>query len=722
VSGGNEACAQVLLDRAPGIADRPLTYRVPPALAHRAAVGVRALVPLGSRIASGVILGLGPCNVPDEDGAPGRPSELRNLLDIPEPLPLFSPALLRLARRVAEETLSTLLDAVRCLVPPELLRRPPTTPRAERRVVRVPEYAPRGVGRRQRAVLERLAAAPGGVSLGDLLRAGDGPAVRRLMRLGAVRIDAGAHGAADSGGEPPESGAHNGRRGIPRDPAQVAVVPPPSALLWGAPAARIRWITDAVHRTVARGGQVLVIAPAVELAEQIAATLRGPDGPRVATYHSALRDTARRETWRRLLSQDADVVCGTRSALFAPLARVRLIVVDDEQDPSYKADRAPRYHARRVALERGALEPAQVVLGASAPSVEAYAAAAAKTLRLVRLGARGGPRIEIVDMRREHERGRIGVLSRTLVGAVRRHLRAGGRVALFVNRVGYARVLACGECGTIIRCRHCLVPVPYDRETGTVRCRLCGHIEAAPGVCPRCKGVALRWAGPGTKRVEEVVAKLFPEFRLARVDRETATGFDRVAGEFAAGRLRLVVGTQLLLRGRRLRPSLVGVIDADAPLYRPDFRAAERAFQQLSAMTTAAGAEAVVQSRIPDHPVLRAIGTARPDSWYEEELRARREFGYPPYTHLARITAVGPDVAAAASLAERAVAAARSTGVEVLGPAASPYGAHQARVHCLLRAGARDAVRAAARAAAQAGAGRRTGARIIVEMDPEEID
>jgi len=721
VSGGNEACAQVLLDRAAGIADRPLTYRVPPALAHRAAVGVRALVPLGSRTATGLILSLGPCAAADDGGASRTPTEVRDLLDIPEPLPLFSPALLRLARRVAEETLSTLLDAVRCLVPPELLRRPPTAPRAERRIVRVQEYAARGVGRRQRAVLERLGAAPGGVPLGDLVRTGDGPAVRRLMRLGAVRVDAGAHGAAEPDRPPPTPGAHHGVGGIPRDPAGETVAPPP-VLLWGAPEARVRWITDAVHRAVARGGQALVIAPAVELAEHMARALSGPHGPRVVAYHSALRASARREVWRRLLAQDADVVCGTRSALFAPLARVRLVVVDDEQDPSYKADRAPRYHARQVALERGALEPAQVVLGASAPSLEAYAAAAANTLRLVRLDPRGGPRIEIVDMRREHIRGRSGVLSPPLVGAVRRHLRAGGRVALFVNRVGYARVLVCGECGTIIRCRHCLVPVPFDRETGTVRCHLCGRVEAAPGVCPRCKGVALRWAGPGTKRVEEVVAKVFPEFRLARVDRETAAGFDRVAGEFAAGRLRLVVGTQLLLRGRRLRPSLVGVIDADAPLYRPDFRAAERAFQQLSAMTTLAGAEAVVQSRIPDHPVLRAIGAARPQPWYDEELRARREFGYPPYTHLARVTASAADAAAAASLAERAAAAARSAGVEVLGPAAAPPGAHRARVQCLLRAEARDVLRAAALSAARAGPRRRTGGRIIVEMDPEEID
>ncbi|HYM70504.1 MAG TPA: primosomal protein N' [bacterium] len=721
MNAGTEGCAEVLLDRAPRIADRPLTYRVPAALWGRARIGVRAVVPLGSRTASGFIVGVAPCDRDGARDAAGRERRLREILDIPDPEPLFSAAMLRLARWVADETLSTLLDAVRCLVPPEIARRPPVPARVLRRVVAVPERLPRVAGRRQRQLLDRLLAAPEGVPVGELVRGGGGAPLKRLLALGAVRVE-----------EEPRRDGSAARTGSDAAAPGTDAAPARPLLLWGGAGDRARWIVDAVRRAVARGGQAIVTAPEVELAETLAAHLRDAIGERVALFHSELPPAEHRETWRRILGGDVDVVCGTRSALFAPLRRLRLLIVDDEQDPSYKAEAAPRYHGRRVGLHRGAVEGARVVLGSATPSVEAYAGAADGTLRRVRLTLRGRPRVTIVDMRREREQGGAGALSRPLVDAMRRHLRAGGRVALFVNRIGYARVLACQECGHLVRCPRCLVPMPYDRETGTIRCRVCGRSEAAPQVCPRCKGVALRWVGAGTKRIEEVVARVFPEFRLARVDRETAPEFDKVAREFASGRLRLIVGTQLLLRGRRLRPSLVGVVDADAPLYRPDFRAAERAFQQVRAVVAltdgAPNPEAVVQTGIPEHPVLRALRTGLDESLYEDELRVRREFGYPPYAHLARVVASGRDAAAAAALAERAAAAARARGVEVLGPSpVRPAGGTRlpARAHCLLRGDTREAVRDAALAALAVAPGSERGVgrgRVVVDMDPEEID
>lgn len=716
MSVGTEGCVQILLDRAPGIADCPLTYRVPAGLASRVCVGVRAVVPLGSRTASGFIVGVAPCEGLEgtRDGASGG-HRLRDILDIPDPEPLFSPVMFRLARLIADETLSTLLRAVRCLVPPEFVRRPPAAPRASRRAVAVPERLPRVVGPRQRQLLDRLLAAPEGVPVVDLVLGGGAP-LKRLVSLGAVRIEEDRQRSRRWAAEP----------GPDWTPEHRVPAPGP-VLLWGHESRRAAWIVDAVRRTAARGGQALVIAPEVELAEGFAGRFREAMGDRVGTFHSELPPAARRNVWRRILAGDIAVVCGTRSALFAPLRALRLLVVDGEEDPSYKAEAAPRYHARRVALQRGALEGAQVVLGTASPSMEAYAGSVEGTLRAVRLAPAGGPRVSIVDMRLEREQGRSGALSQPLVDSMRRHLRGGGRVALFVNRIGYARVLACQECGDVVRCGRCLVPMPYDQEMGTIRCRVCGRMEAAPQVCPRCKGVALRWVGAGTKRIEEVVGKVFPEFRLARVDRETAGEFDRVAREFASGRLRLVVGTQLLLRGRRLRPSLIGMVDADAPLYRPDFRASERAFQQLRAIVSLADSEAVIQTRVPDHPVLRTIRTGLEEQLYEDELQARREFGYPPYTRLVRIVALGADASAATAAAERAAAAAGGVaGVEVLGPVpAAASGMRPARVHCLLRAKELATVLAAARAAVAAAARPRRGpdaGRIVVDVDPEEID
>ncbi len=728
MTAGAGDCAEVLLDLASGIADRPLTYRVPSGLGPVVGVGVRALVPLGPRTAHGIIVGVHPC-----DGTAGRP--LRDILDVPDPRPLFSETLLALARRVAEETVSTLRDAVRCLVPPELSRRPPEAPERPQLAFLDGSRAPARPGVRQRLILNALMATPGGAPVADLLRVGGRGALRRLEALGAVRLaDA---PAADRLPRPT----------APRRPAGVSqagptpAAPEPPTLLWGDAEGRRRWILEAVAAAARAGTRSLVMVPETALAAGLAGPLREAWGERAVEFHSELPESRRRAAWRRILDGTVDVVVGTRSALFAPLDRLGLLVVDEEQDPAYKADSAPRYHGRAVALARGELEGIRVVLGSPAPSVETYAAVAAGRMRCVRLPAAApAVRVTVADMRAERQAGRGGLFGRLLLEAVRRHLGGGGRVLLFVHRVGYARVLVCRECGRAVRCPECEIPMPYDRETRTVQCRVCGRTAPAPDVCPRCKGVALRWAGAGTARVHEVIRQLFPALRTARLDRETERGFGAIAGEFAAGRIRLVIGTQLLLRGRRLRPSLVGVVDADSPLYLPDFRAAERTFQDLRAALSLAGGppdpEAVIQTRMPEHPVMAALGTGRDDQLYETELRIRREFGYPPYAHLARLVAGARDRETAQALAARAAEIARAGGVEVLGPAPPtaaplrgvPGGHARVRVQCLLRSRDAGALRHAAREALAGAApprgrayGVRQYARLVVDMDPVDV-
>ncbi len=710
------ACAEVLLDVASPIADRPLTYRVPPPLGACVRVGVRVRVPLGRRIAHGFVLGVGPC-------PPMGDRALRDLLDVPDPTPLFSEALLELARTVARQTLATLLDAVRCLVPAEVAR---ATRRCGPRVAILVDGAAgaRRPGRRQRALLAALAAAPDGLPVAELVRAGGRASLRRLVAAGAVRL-------ADA---PPASLRDCAARGESRPERGAAPAPAGQpVLLWGDAEARRRWIAAAASAAVASGRQALITVPEIAQASDLASRLRLAGGMRVALFHSDLPPSQRRATWREIHGGAADAVVGTRSALWVPLSRLGLIVVEDEHDPSYKADAAPRYHARTVALARGQIEGARVVLGTQTPSVEAYAAAAAGQMECTRLEpAAAGPRVVIVDTRDGRGSRRRGLLAQPLIDAIRRHLRAGGRIALFVNRVGYARVLLCRECGAAVRCARCDIPMAYDRGA-TLRCRVCGRAGPAPDVCPRCRGVALWWLGAGTARVQEVVRRVFPSVRTARVDRETAREFDTVAQEFATGRVRLLVGTQLLLRARRLRPTLVGVIDADAALYLPDFRAAERALQQLRAvLSLAAGPpdpEAVVQTRVPEHPVIAALRTGEDERVYEEELRVRRELGYPPYAHLARLVATARSREVAAELAARAGAIARERGVEVLGPAPALDAGGRAwfRVQCVLRAPTAEAVREAARAAlagaggAGAARGRPRDRRLTVDLDPQEM-
>ncbi len=711
-------CAEVVLDLASPLTDRPLTYRIPPALLAAARVGVRAVIPFGPRTTSGVIVGVHPCG-----GAGDRP--LRDILDIPDHRPLFSDALLALALRVGEETVASLRDAVRCLVPPEISRRRPRPERPQEALL-VRDRMPPRPGPRQRLILDTLASAPEGVRVADLVRAGGREPLRRLITLGAVRV-------ADVLAAPPGPAGP-----IPARPTseQIRLVPEPPMLLWGDTEARHRWIADAVASASRSGMRSLLTVPETALTPGLAAPLRERWGGRVAEFHSSMPEARRLATWMQILAGEIDVLVGTRSALFAPIDRLGLILVDEEQDPSYKADGAPRYHGRSVALARGQIEGAQVVLASPAPSLEAYAAAVEGRMRRVRLPASGpAVRITVVDMRAERMRGRGGILARPLLEAIRRHLREGGRVALFVNRVGYARVLVCRECGRAVRCPRCEVPMPYDGETRTIQCRVCGMIAPAPDVCPQCRGVALRWLGAGTTRVLEIVRRLFPSIVTVRLDRETERGFGAVAEDFAAGRTRLVVGTQLLLRARRLRPSLVGVVDADTPLYRPDFRATERTFQDLHALLSIASRgqappapdpEVVIQTGVPEHPVITALQSGEDEALYREELRVRQEFGYPPFTHLARLIATSRDRESAHMLAARAAAIARECGVEVLGPApivggqARGAGIRQVRAQCVLRSSAAETVRAAARAAL-AGVGPLRGSRLVVDMDPQEM-
>lgn len=701
-------CAEVLLDLSSRIADHPLTYRIPPALCGPVRLGVRVLVPLGRRVAEGFVLAVHPCGE-------GGMRELREILDVPDPAPLFSEALLALARTVAEESLATLLDAVRCLVPDRHGARRAASALRRAHQVAVLGRAPGRPGRRQRAMLAALGTAPGGVPVAELVRAGGRASLRRLVASGAVRlVDA-----------PPAPGGDRGRLDDGRHAADAPPQAEPPTLLWGDAEARGRWVADAIAATVRSGRQALVTVPEIARAPEVVARVGEIAGLRVAALHSDLPPSRRRALWAEIRAGAVDVVVGTRSALWAPLDRLGLLVVDDEHDPSYKPDAAPRCHARAVALARGRIDRARVVLGTQTPSVEAYAAAACGRMRCVRL-APAGPavRVTVVDMKAERQARRGGVLAQPLIEAIRRHLRAGGRVALFVNRVGYARVLLCRECGFVLRCPRCGVPMPYDRGAGAVRCRVCGHTAPAPDLCPRCRGVALWWVGAGTARVEEVVRRVFPALRTARLDRETAPAFGAVAEAFASGRVPLVVGTQLLLRARRLRPSLVGVVDADAALYLPDFRAAERAFQQLRAVASLAGGppdpEAVVQTRAPEHPVLAALRTGEDERVYESELRIRREVGYPPYAALACLVASSRDREAAQALAARAAAIARAHGVEVLGPAPAPGGAARFRVQCVLRAPGAEAVRAAAREALARAAPPR-GSRLIADLDASEV-
>ena len=705
------AYAEVLLDLPARSVDRRLTYRVPPALQAAVAIGSRVVVPLGARTARGFVIATTPFEPQRGGSEPGL--ALREVLSVVDRGPLFSASMLDLARWIAEHTISTLLEAVHCLAPAEVFRRR-APQRLKRPVVALTDSRVEGrTGPQQARILEALRGR-GEVPVDDLLRDGGRTALRRLVRQGAVLVKEAPQGARL---DDPPSGT--------RSTSERSAAGGTPTLVWGDAGARRGWILQHIQAAVNGGGQALVVVPEIVLVPAFMRTL-GAFGSAAVPFHSAMTARERQAAWERCESQDVRVVVGTRSALFVPLRDVRLIVVEDEHDPAYQADSAPRYHARDVARRRAVLDGARLVLGSLAPSVETYAEVAAGRMACVRLPAPvRRAQVALVDLREERAQGRRGLLTPPLVAAIRRHLRAGGRAVLFVNRAGYSRALLCEECGSVVRCPRCDVAMPYDGEHRTVSCRICGQMNPAPGTCPRCRGVRLRGIGAGTERVEEVVRRLFPSLRIARLDRDTAGEFDRIAQEFAAGRVRLIVGTQMLLRAGELQPTLVGVLDADFALHLPDFRGVERTLQRLRAAAAMAVSgprpEAVFQTRMPDHPAVRALASDDDVALYRRELETRRELGFPPFTTLARLVAAASARETAAGLASRLAQSSRARGVEVLGPAPAHErsGRRAFRWQCLLRAADPAAVRAAARAALAVPVAK--GSRITVEMDPQEF-
>lgn len=481
---------------------------------------------------------------------------------------------------------------------------------------------------------------------------------------------------------------------------------------------------------VAAGGQVLVLVPEITLAPQTVARFLSRFGDRVAVLHSQLGAGERFDTWRRLQAGDYDVVVGTRSAVFAPLSRLALVVVDEEHETAYKQPQVPRYHAREVAVERARRAGVPAVLGSATPSVETLwwvQTGRWQGLRLAqRVAGRPLPEVKVVDMRGEPPQA---VFSRTLQEALRAHLERGDQVLLYVNRRGYAACVVCRECGYVPRCPRCAVSLTFHLTTRTLRCHYCGRAERAPSTCPECDGFQLRTFGPGTQRVEEAVKAMFPGLAVARADRDTLSrkgAHVRLVQALRAGEVRVVVGTQVVAKGLDLpEVGLVGVVAADVALSLPDFRAGERTLQQLVQVAGRAGrgdrpGQVVVQTYQPQHPAIRAAASHDVVGFYQQEWEERRRWGYPPFASLVHVVTSSrqPDRAARAA----GELAQRVRGAEVLGPSPAPYSPLRGwfRWRLLVRGPDGGQVRDALREAVD-GWRRPRDVRVAVDVDPVEL-
>ena len=644
--------AQVIVDIAHAAVDQLYTYRVPEGMALSR--GMRVQVPFGSRVQEGCVLGLSETAAYDE-------GKIKNVLAPLEDYPALLPALIDLARELAETTGCPLAEALRLMLPSEMR------------------------GGRVKVKTETVAAlAVSGEALGDALSACRNARKRRLL----------LEMLSDSGDQPvselsklvkdarPALNALQERgfvrlfaREVLRSPYPDTLPPAPDPELTGEQQQALAELLPAVTRgegafllhgvtgsgksevyiRAARkcleGGRgAIVLVPEIVLTPQMVTWFRARFGDVAAVLHSRLSAGERFDEWRRIRRGVARVVIGARSAVFAPVENLGLIVVDEEHEQSYQSEHFPQYDAREIAASRAKREGAALVLASATPSMLSFARMERGDYTLLEMPSRVHhrplPEVSVVDMREELRLGNRSIFSRELAGKLDDCIRSGRQAMLFINRRGYAQFVTCRACGEPIRCPNCDVSMTYHETDATLRCHWCGHMLPMPERCPACGSESIRSVGVGTQRVEQEVRKRYPEAGVLRMDLDTTGQKDaymKLLSAFRAREAQVLVGTQMIAKGLDFpEVTLVGAVLADSTLNLPDYRAPERAFQLLTQVAGRAGraqypGQVVIQTYMPEHYAIRAAAAQDYRAFYRMEFERRKRGLYPPFTLLARL-------------------------------------------------------------------------------------
>ncbi len=502
----------------------------------------------------------------------------------------------------------------------------------------------------------------------------------------------------------------------------------------------------AMQRTLDAGKSAILLVPEIGLTPAMAAQLHHAFGAEVALLHSQLTPEERGEQWHRIRRGEARVVVGTRSAIFAPVEHLGLVVVDEEHDSSYKQESMPRYHARDVAVMRAKLAGATVVLGSATPSLETWQNAAQGKYRRIeireRVQDRPLPEVQLLDMRREFEEtGKEQLFARALVEATEETLERGEQAIILLNRRGYSFVVVCRACGEKLECENCSIALTYHKPVAAgdgqaagarLECHYCGYKKTVPKRCPQCESEYLYFLGAGSQQGEERLQEIFPGARIGRMDRDTVRGrgdMERLLLRLHSGEINLLVGTQMIAKGHDIHGvTLVGVVGCDYALGLPDFRAAERVFQLLTQVSGRAGRGAlpgrvIVQTYHPEHYAVQFAAKHDFEAFAERELRFRRAMRYPPYASLANVLLQSPRLEEAAGWASALGRWCQQTtlrGVRVLGPASAPIAKIKRiyRFHLVMKAESRQALQQALRALlAHAEAAGIPRANLVVDVD-----
>ncbi|MGB8888089.1 MAG: primosomal protein N' [Candidatus Korobacteraceae bacterium] len=474
---------------------------------------------------------------------------------------------------------------------------------------------------------------------------------------------------------------------------------------------------SAMQAVLAKGRSAILLVPEIGLTPAMAADLHQIFGDEVAILHSALSDDERAEQWKRIHNGDSHIVVGTRSAVFAPVPDLALIVVDEEHDHSYKQEEMPRYHARDVAVMRAKMSHAAVVLGSATPSLETYYNGVHGKYKLLelpeRIEKRPLPEVEVLDMRDEFQRTRKDeVLSRKLVEEIGERLSRNEQVMVLLNRRGYSAFVLCRECGESVQCKNCAISMTYHKREHRLVCHYCGFTRPAPKTCPKCGSEYVQYLGTGSEKLEHILHGLFPQARIARLDRDTVHSrddFERMLSALHAGEIDLLVGTQMIAKGHDVaNVTLVGVVGSDAALSFPDFRAAERTFQLLTQVAGRAGrgdtpGKVVLQTFFPDHYAIQFAAAHDYHGFYEKEVRFRSWMHYPPFNAVSNVLVRShklEEALAWSAILGKWFAATRLEGVRVMGPAAAAIVRLKTeyRYHFLLKSASRERMNGVLRA------------------------
>ena len=644
--------------------DKLYTYAVMPDQQDTVKLGSMVLVPFGrgSRARMGVVLA---CDAEPES------AKLKYLFDVAPASACLTPELLRLVHFLKERTFCTYYEAVKAVIPYGAQYKPAVaadgvTPVLQKQLTRHTENSYRLVGglpQKPKPTAKQLAAVAllggGPRTLNELEDKGISRAVldnlcaKGVLECSKVNKSIDLYSSIPLKNEPICLTAE-------QQAAYDALLPkleddaPHSALLYGVTGSgKTLVFLKLIAHCLERGRKALVLVPEISLTPQMILRLKSQFGRRVAVQHSALNHTERLLQWQMIQDGGADIVVGTRSAIFSPLENIGLIIIDEEQEHTYRSESAPRYSAHEVARQRAAENGALLLLASATPSTESFYAAQHGRTQLVRLTQRYGgnplPKVQIVDMRAELASGNPREISLAMEDAIRRNLDAGKQTILLLNRRGYQTMAQCEDCREVLKCQKCSVPMVYHKSAHKVLCHYCGSQMEPPTVCPTCGG-KLQYRGFGTQKAEEELAKLFPDARVLRMDQDSTAAKDaheKLLAKFADHEYDIMVGTQMVAKGLDFEDvTLVGVLGIDSLLFAQGFRAYENVFSLITQVVGRSGRAkdpgfAIIQTTDPDNPVLNLAAAQDYDAFFEQEVAYRKLGLYPPFCGLCVIGFAG---------------------------------------------------------------------------------